>query len=75
MESINFVIGSNGNIGKSLVNYETNLKNNVRGIDKSNKIHRTNKFYSHWNLDCTQPKILESKLNDYYKRKNLRSII
>ena len=72
MERINFVIGSNGNIGKSLVNYETNLKNNVIGIDKSNKIHKSNKFYSHWNLDCTQPKILEAKLNDYYKKKKFK---
>ena len=72
MERINFVIGSNGNIGKSLVNYETNLKKNVIGIDKSNKIHKPNKFYSHWKLDCTQPKILESKLNDYYKKKKFK---
>ncbi len=72
MERINFVIGSNGNIGKSLVNYETNLKKNVIGIDKSSKINTSNNFYSHWNLDCTKPEKLEAKLNDYYKKKKFK---
>ena len=72
MEKINFVIGSSGNIGKALVSYEINLKKNVIGIDKLNKIHKSNKFYSHWNLDCTEPKILEAKLNDYYKNKKFK---
>ena len=66
MEKINFIIGSNGNIGKFLVNYETKLGNKVIGIDKTKSLNPDNKFYEHWNLDCTTPNNLETKLKDFY---------
>lgn len=70
MEKINFIVGSNGNIGKYLVDYETSLGKKVIGIDKSDNLIKQNKFYTHWTQDCTNPYLLESEIKKYYKKNN-----
>tara|TARA_Y100000746_G_C15435043_1_gene420277 strand:- start:645 stop:1400 length:756 start_codon:yes stop_codon:yes gene_type:complete len=71
MEEITFIVGCNGNIGKSLVNYELNLKNNVIGIDITKSIIN-NSYYKNWIYDCTSPESIELALKSLFKKTKFR---
>ena len=71
MEDINFVIGSNGKIGKKIVDYEIKSDNSIIGIDKNKSITINSKF-EHWELDCTIPEKIESALKELYFNNKFR---
>ena len=71
MENINFVIGSNGNIGKEIVNHDIKSNNLLIGIDVNNP-GINNLKYKHWGLDCTIPNKIEDALKNLYLQNKFR---
>ena len=71
MENINFVIGSNGNIGREIVDYEINSNNSLIGID-INDSTVNNSNYEHWEMDCTLPEKIEYSLKNLYLKNKFR---
>ena len=72
MEKINFIIGSNGNIGKSLVKYELQSNDKqIIGIDKLESDINHSKYW-HWKCDCIFPEKIESKLSTLFKKRNFK---
>ena len=71
MEYINFVIGSNGNIGQAIIKHELQFPVTTVGIDKlKSKINH--KKYIHWINDCTSPESIEKDLKDLYSQKKYK---
>ena len=69
MEKITFIIGSNGNIGKSLVKYELQSNDKkIIGIDKVDSDIRHSRYFQ-WNCDCILPEKIESKLRALFNKK------
>ena len=71
MENINFVIGSSGNIGSEIVNYELGQENKLIGIDINNSAVDNSNF-NFWNFDCLYPDKIELALKNFYKKNNFR---